>query len=271
MFYRKGILRDSSGTPASLSGNHFTLIELLVVIAIIAILAAMLLPALNQAREKARQVSCLSNIKQTVTGILSYADSNREFFPPTTMGKGANSSTWCANLTADGYLNGKILVCPSSEDNRHRAFLQRAGKNTDLLHSAWPVIDYGVNCFIIGTRGGPNTAAPSPDYKCSVRMGQIKRPSFTVLIGDAASNVETSSVEGAYRMMPLGYDKINGTAYPRHGYLCNIGYPAGHASAMNAKAVKFWGSKNLNRNGLALLGIGDSKTNSNRWVVDLIR
>ena len=68
-------------TLARRSRAGFTLIELLVVIAIIAILAAILFPVFAQARDKARQSSCLSNEKQMALGILAYTQDYDEIFP----------------------------------------------------------------------------------------------------------------------------------------------------------------------------------------------
>jgi prepilin-type N-terminal cleavage/methylation domain-containing protein len=74
----------------------FTLIELLVVIAIIAILAALLLPALAKAKEKATRISCTSNMKQWGIAVTMYGGDNREYFPANPTSDGASGFAWTA-------------------------------------------------------------------------------------------------------------------------------------------------------------------------------
>jgi prepilin-type N-terminal cleavage/methylation domain-containing protein len=94
----------------------FTLIELLVVIAIIAILAAILFPVFARAREKARQISCVSNLRQLGTAVSLYAQDYDEYLPNNYSGK-RDTNLW-SDLSGSGLLdpylkNKKIWFCPS--------------------------------------------------------------------------------------------------------------------------------------------------------------
>jgi prepilin-type N-terminal cleavage/methylation domain-containing protein/prepilin-type processing-associated H-X9-DG protein len=128
--------------------HGFTLIELLVVIAIIAILAAILFPVFAKAREKARQSSCLSNLKQLNLGILQYAQDYDERMPleagyvtPAVFLAGPEWPNYWWEQIMPYLKNEQILSCPS-ESRR----VVTSGNVTDTSHS----VNYGYNIFASG-------------------------------------------------------------------------------------------------------------------------
>jgi prepilin-type N-terminal cleavage/methylation domain-containing protein/prepilin-type processing-associated H-X9-DG protein len=147
----------------------FTLIELLVVIAIIAILAAILFPVFAKAREKARQSSCLSNVKQLATSALSYAQDYDETLPASS--DGATPGYSWSQLLQPYIKNSQILQCPSNGFANH---------TTPLTSNS----AYGWNwrwlCYSFGGASGY--------CRGGIALGAITIPAETILLGDSGNN-----------------------------------------------------------------------------------
>ena len=132
--------------------QNFTLIELLVVISIIAILASMLLPALNKARETAKNAKCKSQLKQLGIYFLMYADNNDEFLPY--ISATFASSCYCADknlMPAKEYVGYDYeKACPWNTTSSRESLYMCPSSNIALEYY---MISYGYNCYLGYAKG----------------------------------------------------------------------------------------------------------------------
>jgi prepilin-type N-terminal cleavage/methylation domain-containing protein/prepilin-type processing-associated H-X9-DG protein len=189
----------------------FTLIELLVVIAIIAILASMLLPALNQARDKAKQITCVSNSKQLSLAMSQYCADFDGSYP-----SAYKYGYWPKTLFENGYSTKSIYVCSG---NRYTE--DGSGIKSGAATISWPYVDYGYNYWFIGMNNNEGSFVPAKDT-------QIKKPSQTVLLGES---IDSGRTKGIWVTVPRYISKEH-TIYPAHGRTAAVAWCDGSVKVL---------------------------------------
>jgi prepilin-type N-terminal cleavage/methylation domain-containing protein/prepilin-type processing-associated H-X9-DG protein len=242
----------------------FTLIELLVVIAVIAILAAILFPVFAQARDKARQAACLSNMRQIGNAIAMYTQDYDEYLPHTFVYTlpGQAECWWWQDLVRPYTRNDAIFTCPSADPHLTWNWRRPPGAPDPLIH------DYLVNATM-GMRARP-TVINGLDYGAwvadawgpfvnnlvsptSVPLASIDSPAETIAVFDGWRSSEIWLLEQTDAFLSLGrgpayvYSRPGPTSpaptghvAARHNEGFNAAFCDGHAKFVRRSALGMW-------------------------------
>lgn len=215
--------------------TFFTMVELLVVIAIIAILASILLPALNKAKEKAQTINCVSNLKGIGSAFFLYANDNSGYMPLNNVNASTSlpfpKSQWCALLMQGNYIaNNKSASCPSVFP--YGKLNLRAAGDSDNYQT------YGANI-------GPYSGGGSLCYKSigstpfsGLWHGSLKKlpPTLFPILADTIQyDAEGKFVmQNHYFYYPaysISGSAANGRVHTRHAGKSNIAAADGHVTS----------------------------------------
>ena len=209
--------------------NMFTLIELLVVISIIAILAGMLMPALAQARDKAKGSSCMNNLKQIATANIMYANDHAVLSP---MSQGSvfwyglrsgSMGSYSYDLTSGGFINSYVgerslaMLCP----------VWQGLKNISDPTKSSTAGGYGYNQIVFTSTNDAVLYARAISNGIT-KPERIKNPSSIVMFGDAGNSATT--VTAILAAASYGMSGAGGTVHFRHGGHAGLAWVDGHVS-----------------------------------------
>jgi prepilin-type N-terminal cleavage/methylation domain-containing protein/prepilin-type processing-associated H-X9-DG protein len=237
----------------------FTLIELLVVIAIIAILAAMLLPALSKAKVRAQSTQCLNNVKQLQVAWQLYADDSGDVIPPSTVGSPTTNQSWCAgNFSTNPADKTDLTLLKNGLMGRYvggTGVYKCPGDTTINVRS------YSENCEM---NGNDNLTG----FTLFQKSVSVPTPSRYLVFIDESS----ATLDNAHFLITFNQNygaavvADNPAAY--HGRMGNLSYVDGHVSSHHWAASTV---ADMNPDGIWLMQHGSLPSDGSAWSNPIIQ